>query len=263
MTAFIVPDLQRKLDVLLSRQVFASKDEIARHLGKSLKTVNWWAHGNSTRERGLIPPDSEADVLSLFAACFPQGTSTIDIKHALALSGSNFERAVQLAWSPSWETLVSRHANATAGRLLMRPGEIGLVEVDAPSRDGGPLVPLGAWFRIEFQTDFAASNLYACQQAPSSIGPVPVQLTSGGIHLPSPTRSGQPAYMRERADAGRHVFVAIQTALALPPDLAAPFSSVLPLETSLLQRVAANLMSLSVARWRLFALAVTIDAGRG
>lgn len=264
MTALIIPDLQRKLDVLLARRIFASKDEIARHLGKSLKTVNWWGHGNNTRTPGLIPADSEAAVLSLFAACFPEGTSTIDVRNALALSGSNFERAVQLAWSPSWETLLSRHANATAGKLLIRPGEIGLVEIDAPSRDGDPLVPLGAWFRIEFQTDVTASHLYACQQAPSGIGPVPPQIAPERvIQLPSASRPGQPAYMRERADAGRHMFVAIQSARALPADLAAPFSGVLPLETSLLQRVAAHLMSISQTQWRLFALSVTIDTPQG
>ena len=264
MTALIIPDLQRKLDVLLSRQVFAGKDEIARHLGKSLKTVNWWAHGSSAREPGLIPPDSEAAMLMLFASCFPEGTSEIKIKNALMLSGAEFERAVQLAWSPSWETVLSRHANATAGKLLMRPGEIGLVEIDAPSREDGPIVPLGAWFRIEFQSEFTASHIYACQQAPSGIGPVPAKITQGrGIQLPSPTNPGQSAYMRERADAGRHVFVAIQSARALPADLAAPLSGGLPLETSLLQRVAAHLMSIPLTQWRIFALSVTIDSERG
>lgn len=261
MTALIIPDLQRKLDVLLARQVFASKESVARHLGKSLKTLNWWAHGSSARQAGLIPKESEADVLALFAACFPDGTAERDIRIALTQSGADFERTVQLAWSPSWEALVSRYARVTAGRLLMRPDEIGLVEIEAPSRDGGPHVPLGAWFRIEFQSDLSAAHLYACQQAPSAIGPVPVQIVPpGGIQLPSSASLGQPAYMRERVDAGRHVFAAIQVARALPADLAAPFSGGLPLESSFLQRVAAHLLSLPASKWRLFALTLTMDA---
>ena len=208
MHPLVVPDLQRKFELLITRGVFTGKDEIAQELGKSIKTINWWAHGSSARIPGLIPQDSREAVIDIFTRCFPKGTDRAVVARALAATARQFEEDVKSAWTISWDTLLEFHAINDRGRVFTKPGDTSLIEVEAERDTEGPHVALGQWFRIEFQSDLSGDHVFACQRAAGLVGAVPASLdaSTGTILLPPLGPDSARRYMRERRDRGAHQF---------------------------------------------------------
>ena len=261
----VIPDLQSKFDLLIARGLFHEKKEIADTLGKSIKTINWWAHGDGARTPGQISTDSYERVIDLFVGCFPAVVSRDSVVDALSQTGPVFTELVARAWAISWDEFVAQFAELGNGRVVPRRSDTNLVEIDGEQGDDAFSVRKGAYFKISFSSDLKADHTYGFQQTAGVTARLPVgfRIDDMSLHLPGLRDDSTDRYMRERTHLGPHRFVALQLCRDLPPNIGLLLQENILIEQSSLAKLVTYLVDIPRSSWRLFALNITVDEKDG
>lgn len=239
MSTVSIPDLKRKLDLLMAFGPRKSWAALAVPFGRSQKTLRWWADGDDSRDPGTIPDKHLETMLSLVREALPAGNSDDDPRRLLFGDFRSFEqtmRAQHLA-AISLPALIEKEGRFDRGRLHRAP-DINLVE-RAGAKADVPVVALGQPFCLEFPCDDAGHAL-VLQHVQQTWAAVVLSDTNaimrvrrGSYFVPARQADGAPTFMVEDRDVGQHRFVALITPKPYPADIvvAAQQASVFDLTT--------------------------------
>ena len=234
----VVPELQKKLGLLVRYGYFESFEAIAAALGRKPKTVRRWAHGDGTRDAGRIPADSHERVIRLLTGCLVPDVPEHRALEIVLGPASLMAEQLGAGVPRSIRDFVAAEGDAGACRLFAaEEGEIGLIETDQERPRARFRVELDGWFRIVVGKDLRRRNIVALQLTSSTSGFVPHALepATGHVLLPGLKEDGGLAYMRERRDNGVSRFAVIGIGRPWPADI--PADGTRPLSEALLDRL--------------------------
>lgn len=237
MAGFSVPELRRKLNLLVETGHFADRAAIARAFGLSEITLRGWANGSSGTPPDTVPQKNVAALVDLYARALPDLSSGA-IRRVLAGPASDLENLLRGGSDCSLKDLIAREADTSSAVLFFdNPNSMGLVR-RATSNQPEPqfTVKIGQAFRLEFVTTSLAGFVIALQAAPSGWAVVSSSLDrkTGRIHVLGADTDGSLPFMIEDNEIGRHVFVAAQAARAFPAELHLAGQDGVPLDRTLL-----------------------------
>lgn len=218
----VVPELQKKLGLLVRYGYFDSFDAVAAALGRKAKTVRWWGHGDAARGGGRIPADRYEQVMALFRDCLLPDVPESLVDEIVLGPASEMEEQLGPSDPKSIRDFIRSEGVAGAGRLFVgKENEIGLVETDQDRPAIKFRVPLDAWFRIVVEKDLRRRTILALQLTPSACGIVghAVDPGTGHVLVPGLMEDGSLAWMRERRDNGLNRFAVIGLNKLLPADI--------------------------------------------
>lgn len=214
MTGLRIPQLQRKLDLLVSYARLSGRDAVAAHLNRSTVTIRGWINGNSGTPPETVPAANIPALLALFHAALP-GASEAESRALLLGPADELERRFRSPAPVSLHDLVAAEAVTDRGTLFTEDGSLSIVRIRTePQGAAAYHLRLGQFFRIEFRAHSRAGHITALQATPSGWAFVPASCAAGSdiIHLPGPGDDGETGWMVEDTDPGRHRFIALHTA---------------------------------------------------
>jgi len=238
MSTVMIPDLKRKLDLLMAFGPRKDWAALAVPFGRSLKTLRWWADGDDSRNPGTLPDDHVQTMLTLVREALPAGCDD-DARRLLFGDFRFFEQAMraQHLAAVSLPTIIEQEGRLDRGRLHRAP-DINLVERIGAKAEV-PVVELGQPFCLEFPCDVAghALVLQHVQQTWAAVAlsdaDAIVRVRPGQYFVPTRHADGTAAFMVEDCDVGLHRFVALITPNPYPAGIvvAAKQASVFDLVT--------------------------------
>ena len=261
MSGLIVPQLGRKLRLLVDYGRYESLKALAASLGRSDITLRGWVNGASGTPPDRIPPEHVARFLSLYAAALPSLSEPM-LRNMVLGPAEDLEALLAAAATPSLRDLIAREADTGSESFFLAENTLSLTRTrDERNRSAKWRARLGADFRIEFATKSRAGFVTALQSAPSGWGAVPCAFDRAysRIHLPGPDEAGRTGWLYENTATGRHLFVAMQGAKPFPPEIAAALRDHVPLDRTILAHVMRNWRDQNQRSRRLFALEVEIE----
>lgn len=252
MSSLRVPDLLKKLNLLIEYSEYSNLAEIADHLDKKLETVRSWTKGAGL---DVVPSHRRDAFIDLFAAQLPM-LSRDQLIETLQSPRVHLEQAFITQKMPSLRALIEAQARFDRGKLVLAPNGLDLVEIRRDQAATELRVPLGQYFRLEFETPHHGSQVIGLQHAPQgwAVLAASFDATRKTIHLPSLEADGSPNFMRERNDLGVNRFIAIQTLHPLPAVLHAALADRVVLNRFDLASLAEHLGSLGKTTRAIFAL---------
>lgn len=257
----VVPQLGRKLRLLISHGPYPDMGALARALGRSPETLRWWQSGDAAREANTVPAAILPVLIDLYRDALPNLTAD-QVKRLVLGPADDLERLLAPNSAASFRALIEREADRSSGSLFSDDG-LSLVSVN---RALGPApharVRLGQPFRIEFRSALRGGFAVAFQAAPGGWGFVPCGLSPSRrtIFLPDCDADGTPGMMCEETERGRHLFIAAQATRPFPADLGAAAMDGAVLDRALLAQFVLDYEARPAATRRLFVMDVEMLA---
>ncbi len=263
--AVSVPELRKKLNILIAYGCYSDWDAIAVALGKSPKTIQWWADGAANREPNAVPKGSFQKLVDLFSSALPAHRPDDEVRKLILGPASELESEFRAAPTISLAGLIEDEAINDAGSIIRADrSNMELVESepvgDAPEPDA--VIKLNEWFRVVFRSSLHGQYVLAMQNVQQTWGGLAAtfEAESRSIYLPGLNEaSGRPVFMREVRDRGTHRFVVMQTAEPTPVDLRSAFQDRVAFDKSLLDRAATFYASQPKSRRCLFLLELKVE----
>lgn len=259
MKGVFVPELRRKLDLLIETGCFADRAELHHVLGRNETTVRGWINGGSGQPPDTIPQKAFGNVLQAFAIALPL-YSNERIRDLLCGPLNDLEQTLTPASELSLSALIVREANTSSITLITEErGALGIAR-RAKRYEPAPqhTLSLGQWFRMEIGTRSRATCVLALQNAPSGwvIQPSMLDRDRLLIHVPGPDEKDETGYLTEENEIGRHQFIVAQCPLAFPAALLSAAHDGIILERGLVGQFADHYQSQPKTERRLFAVEV-------
>lgn len=221
MPATLVPDLKRKFDLLRRYPTRRTWPALAAPFGRNFKTLQSWQDGSATNDPGLMPDWAVPILIRLIGEMLPGTRSPATVRQLAFGPASLLEEEVRTGAAVSLLELLAGEARRGTATLIRRGASIKLVEVETEDRSPCPRLRLGESFRIVFQRQVASAHAVALQHAQHGwalIPTAPSRSVPATILVPGLDDRGEPLFMSERRDPGRHLFACFET-LAPPPAL--------------------------------------------
>ncbi len=219
MPAIPVPDLKRKFDLLRRYPTPRTWPALAEPFGRKFKTLQSWQDGTLTSDPDLMPDWAVPILIRLIGDILP-GTRSPETIRQLALGpAALLEGEVRTGAAVSLLELITREARRDTATLFREGTAVELVEVDTEDRSPCPRLRLGERFRIAFRRRVASGYAVALQHAQHSwalLPATPSRAAPATLLVPGVDDRGEPRFMSERRDPGRHLFVCLETP-APPP----------------------------------------------
>lgn len=95
MSSLTIPDLKRKLDLLIAFGPRKTWAELAVPFGRAPKTLRWWADGDGSRAPGTIPHEHVETLQILLREALPESDSTTDVRQLLFDDFRTFSQALR------------------------------------------------------------------------------------------------------------------------------------------------------------------------
>lgn len=254
-----VPELERKLQMLIGHGLAADKEDLAEKLGGLRpNTLKWWKNGDAARAPETVSAPAVPKLLDIIQQALPDLTLQ-QVRQVLLGPADDLKLLLAGPPAPTIAPLIEREADFAAGRLITE--DLLLVRRRDRSPQGAEhRTALGQGFRIEFATTSRAGFAVALQSGPGGWGMVPcaVDAPQRRLLLPGLDEDGQPDWMVEENEAGRHRFIAAQGNRAFPPELSAALADRLTLDRTLIAHFLRSFEAQDKFTRRLFALDVDI-----
>lgn len=261
--ARVIPQLRRKLALLVENEHFANLEEIANGIGTTQKTLEGWAdYGSNKVTKGMISGKHYQQTLEIFKGVLCKQHGDIDVE--AIVKGEVSELARYLSHSPrfTFHELVERYA-ITHGSKAFIDKNTGMPAVKRRSQKM-PLTLFKAttkqWFWIEFQTDLTSSHTIAIQQRANewAFSDVEYVKDEKQILIPGLRADGFPDSIQEADWDGINTFYAVQTIKPWPQVIMEAIKSSAPIDNAFLQKVADHYASNKPDNRRLFASAIDV-----
>jgi hypothetical protein len=121
MTGLIVPQLSRKLHLLITYGHHPSLEAVAKALGRSPITLRGWVHGGSGTVPDRVPPQLASRFVDLYRQALP-GLTPEQIRALLLGPADDLEALFAAKAAPSFMNLVEREADWTSGTVCLDEG---------------------------------------------------------------------------------------------------------------------------------------------
>ncbi len=211
-----VPGLSRKFQLLIEYGEYNSIPQLAQKFDVATSTLYGWGHGANDRLSDTLPSKHVEMLIKIAAACIPAHYPNDHVQSLLEGPLSEFEIELKLHTHQSLNTIINNEALVGSGRLIPKSVNVnaGLIETDdkAIDRSSPTSIPMGEWFRIEFDLTRKEGHFIALQHADQNWRLLPTHLISANklLLLPGLKINGQKSFMRERRQSGMHRFIALQ-----------------------------------------------------
>lgn len=258
-----VPELRRKLHLLIERGLFADMDAIATAIGRSPVTLRGWANGGSGSEPNTVPAKNVVSLVTLYQQALPNW-SLDEIVRLLEGPADDLENAMSVPSASRMHDLLRKEASWNAATLIHDEQELSLIRRFNPEKPiPHYVVRLGMAFRLEFATRSRAGFMIGLQSAPSGWGIVPAShdRQHACIHFPGTDERGDIGMMVEQSDTGRHMFIAAQAARPFPRQLVEAGDDSIALDRNLLAHFQRHFLQQDRSTRRLFAVEIEFRLG--
>ena len=259
MAGLSVPELRRKLQLLVETGHFENRAAIAKALRRSEITLRGWANGSSGAPPDIVPQQNAQNFVDLYAQALP-GVSKSGIRGLLLGPADDLENLLRAAPDRSLRDLIAREADVQSAALFLdESGAFSLARRASRARSEPQYrVEIGQAFRVEFPTRSRGGFVLALQAAPGGWGVVPSALDrkAGRIHLPGADEDGALSFLIEDNERGRHLFIAAQAHTAFPSALLLAARDGIPLDRTLLAHFQRHFEAQDRSARRLFAVEI-------
>lgn len=238
-----IEDLLRKLELLRAYGPRTTAAEQAEEFGCSWDTVQWWANGNSTRGKNLVPVKHLAVLRRLFAEALPSNVDDDEIDRLMRGRARTLEEILASESGPSIEDVIAEACIGTG--KLHRPG---LKLVEQVRVNDNPAVKLGEAFYLEFAAGKSgyALVLQHAQQAwgtvPFANGKVSLSVKPGSVAVPGIDR-GERIDIYERTMPGEHRFLLFISPAPFPRSVLRPAAAGTALDWFMLSGLARHYLA--------------------
>ena len=256
----VIPQLGEKLRMLVACGAYPDMEGISVALARSPNTLRWWVSGDAARAPGTVSRAALPKLLAAFAKALPDLT-TDEVRRALFGPAGDVETLLATTHLPSLSALIAREADRSSGTLFVRDSALSMVRTRAAAVPASTYqVTLEQDFRIEFASRSRGRYVAAFQSDLRGWGIVPVAVHPKTRHLllPGLDGEGEPEWMFEETETGRHTFVVLQVNRPLPAELSMASRDRLSLDRSLIAHVVRNFEAQDRSTRRLFALDVDV-----
>lgn len=261
-----VPQLRRKLSLLVQYGHYESMNALAAAMNRSPITLKGWANGGSGTPAETVPQRNISALINAFARALPD-LADDHIRRLLEGPADDLESFLQTSPKDGLKDLIASEADMASARIFL--DESGALSLVRRARRVPPApryrVQLGQAFRIEVPTKSRAGFVLGLQAAPGGWGVVPATLEreAGLIHLPGPEElEGAHAtlsYLVEENEIGSHLFIAAQSPKPFPDELLRAGRDGIPLDRTLLTRFQQHFEAQSRKYRRLFAVEIAFE----
>jgi len=259
----VIEQLRRKLSLLVEYEHFKSLEEIAKAIGTATKTLEGWAdYGSDKVTKGLIPKKHFQAVIDIFAKPIQKNHAGADVEALVKSDVTELARYLNNLPRYSFHDLVEQDAIKQNARVFIDQNQ-GLPAVKRRSKPK-PItqysVTVEQWFWIEFKTDLNAPHTVAIQQRDSDWAFCDVEYVAGERQLlvPGTRADGFPDSIQETDWEGINTFFVLQSQKSWPQDFYQTIISGLPVDNSLLQKLADHYASNLSEYRRLFAVDIDV-----
>lgn len=231
MSAYVVPQLLGKLNLLIHNGRYENLGAIADKFGITEDAVRFWTKQTDGQLAGTVPAKRVKKLQQLFAEVLPNQTEE-DIDVLLQGPLLELEDALRRIGVQTLTQILQARADDTAGRLIpVEAAGMGLVVANRLSAKAHCKFPLGQTFRLEFSTQHRGRYLLGVQRSSQAWGCVDVDWAANRktVHMPGRTDSGDLGSLDESADDGVSAFYVIQSARAFPSIFAKILLDAVPL----------------------------------
>lgn len=214
MPAIALPDLKRKFALLRTYPKPKTWPELAEPFGVSFKALQFWQDGNDTRDPDYLPDWAVPILTRLIGEILPGVRSADDVRQFVFGPASVLDEELRTGAASSMMALIAREGVETSIGLIPKPDGIELIEVETKDPIPRPRIRLGAWFRIVVRRRRLDGHALTLQHAQGTWALVPTidcPRDPRSILMPGIDADGDPAFMRERRDPGRHLFACLET----------------------------------------------------
>lgn len=215
-----IPSLYQKFRLLISLGFYKDWESLGEAFGVRPGTVKSWANGSKTQMQDRVPAKHQLRLIAIFETIFAKKNySRATVQSLIYGNLHDLEEELRTYNTFPLPALIDMEGANDRCKLFFKPTLRGLVETDEPPKPAIQFsVPIGVFFRLEFDTDFSGSHLYALQHISHKWSPLSVSLVpnSRTIHVPGFGRAGKPLFMAEKTQAGHHRFVVLQTKNLFP-----------------------------------------------
>jgi hypothetical protein len=214
MPAIVVPELKQKFALLRAYPAPRSWTELAKAFHREIKSVQTWRDGSQTRAPDRVPDWAVPILARLVAEALPGPRSDEEIRQFVFGPAAQLEEEIRTGAAVSLLALIRSEARHNTATLIRRSAEIGLVEIETEDQPSGVPIKLDEFFRLELRRRLSSGYVIALQhtqQVWALLPFAPSPLAPAMILVPGVKDSGEPAFMRERRDLGRHLFIILET----------------------------------------------------
>ena len=186
MARWYVPDLARKLDLLVAYGHLPSKEAVAQAIGRSAGTIRGWIGGDKRVEPETVTDSAVPAVLAVFRDALGE-IEERELRRLLEGLPEDLEELFAANAAPSLRALIDREANWSVGTVIREDGSRSLIRDRRKAPEPAEhRVALGQPFRIEFRAKIRRGFVVALQDAPGmwACAPVEFDRANGVVHLP-------------------------------------------------------------------------------
>ncbi|WP_299971483.1 hypothetical protein [uncultured Roseobacter sp.] len=239
MAGLYVPELARKLKLLVREGHYPDLKAIAAALGRSWITVKGWGNDGRDTPPNTVPLKNVDALISVFHKSLPH-KSPEQLRHLLTGPADDLEALLSPGDGFTLAALINQEAVTGSAQLFTKPhpSSRGFVRRAGTPADAPEFrVHLGQPFRLEFATRSRASFCLALQKSPAGWAALACSLDREHrrIHLLAAEEDGSLPFMIEDQDAGAHMFVVAQAAEVFPRALYLAGRDGVPLHQALLK----------------------------
>lgn len=239
-----IPQLRRKLALLIEHDHYANLEGIALAAGTTSKTLQSWADsGSDGLTPGLVSVKGYPNLIKVFGEAIRRQNQVQDvgalIKGETRDLGSHLKPASSII---SFGQLIEKEATKDSIRFYKRKyGRTSLVKKrneDAETTDN--YVQIGEEFRMVFKSKCSGSNCIILQTHHQDWGFTPSHYdnTANEFWMPDPDHDGMPDYTEELNWFGINRFIAIQSAAPFPTEVNHAIETGISPDNTFLQRLA-------------------------
>jgi len=258
-----IPMLYQKFRLLIAYGIYRDWKALGAEFGVSGKTVQAWGHGSAKQRVNWVPEHHHTTLIDVFAKAFPgKSYGPTKIRNLILAPLHDLERELLLSKSSSLIDLIEQEGRNDACGLFTHASTLDLVtRRGARQRQPQFSIGLATPFRLEFQTGFHGGKTYALQQVEKLWAPVDSSFDAANrvIHVPGFCDDGEPDFMEENEDAGRHRFVVIQTKATFPVSAQTVLRQPNVLDSRTLDELAAFYSDLKKTERRIFYVDIEIS----
>lgn len=257
-----VPELSRKLRLLVEAGAFDNQTEVAAALGRSPITVRGWANGASGGPPDTVPLRNMPELTNLLRAALPSLPES-ELMRLLTGPADDLELALARTSKGSFIEMLHREADWQATEIIVENETMRLVRrVGGPKNENAPQVRIGQPFRIEVTTKSRAAFVVGLQSAPSGWGPVPALFdrASKRINLPGQDDCNQLGLMEEPSETGDHLFVTMQASRPFPRVFDRLAEDQIAVDRALLKMLQSHFLEQDKSTRRVFAQYITFTS---
>ena len=206
-----IPDLAKKLNILIEQNHFNDIQQIAHRLGKSPNTLKWWIYGSNTHEPNTISKRSVAAIIDLFRTTVLNKYSRKEVHMILALDYSEFRSKVLPNENRNWEDWIEGRAVYGNVNLIPKKQELDIFQIDTGDLRIEHRVKVSERFRLVFPLPIESSLILGFQSANGLWARAPIAKNEASIHLPPPQSNGLPQYIFEQTPLANHRFYLVSS----------------------------------------------------